>query len=156
MIVAPVLNGLGPARRVREEVGSHALARERQRVPPAARARVQPIHDVRHPQIAALMLVVDQPDTARMAVAFFDHRLRQHAEEPVDVGLPDQQIERELHHLGLHPCEALCAAPAGRLAPQCGAKDVRIPFFRQLFAVVVSGRVRRNGFHFAIIDQSGR
>ena len=75
-----------------------------------------------------MMLFVDQPNAAGMAVALLDHRLRQHAEEPIDVGLTDQQIERELDDFRLHPREALRAAPVGMFASQRGAQDLGIAF----------------------------
>ena len=72
------------------------------------------------------MAVVDQPHTARMAVALLDERLRERAEKAFDVGLAHQQVERELHGTGLDFHEALRAPTLGELADQGGAKDVRV------------------------------
>ena len=104
----------------------HALARQRERVPVGALRRVQPIRHVRHPQIAPLLIVVDQPHAARVAFALFDQRLGEHAEEALDVRLAHQQIERELDDLGLDFRAALRAMAFGRLANQRGAQHLRI------------------------------
>ena len=81
---------------------------------------------VRHPQVAALLVVVDQPHAGGVALALFDHRLQQRAEEALDVRLAHQQIERELHDVGLDLREALGAAALGRLAHQRRAQRVRV------------------------------
>ena len=54
------------------------------------RRREQPVLDVGHPQLAPLQRFVDEPHRARMALALFDHRLAQCAEEALDVGFPNQ------------------------------------------------------------------
>ena len=123
-IVELVLDGLAPAGRVREEVRGHALAREPALLPgrlarsPASPfgRREQPILHVRHPQVALLHALVDQPHRARVALALLDHRLRQPAEEAFDVRLAHEQIERELDDLGLH---------ASRGTPRGDARPIR-------------------------------
>jgi hypothetical protein len=153
MIVALVLDRLRPSRFVREQVLSHLLSRECQLVPRAGGAGVEPIDHVRHPQLRQLMLFVDQPDAAGVAIALFDHCLRQHAKEPVDVGLADQQIECELDDLGLHPREAFRATALRRLTFQRLAENARILLFDMRLRLLAE--TRRIRFHFAIIDQLG-
>ncbi|OLE82625.1 MAG: hypothetical protein AUF76_08700 [Acidobacteria bacterium 13_1_20CM_2_65_9] len=100
------------------------------------------------------MLFVDQPDTARTAVAFLDHRLRQRAEEAFDVRLTHQQIERELDNVGLHLRQAIGAAARGRFSSQRGAKHVRIALIRMHIVLMVV-LVAWHWFHFSIIHQFG-
>jgi hypothetical protein len=115
---------------MREQIRAHALARETERVPVAARAGVETIDDVGHPELAALLVVVDQPHRAGVTVALIDHRLRQGAEKALDVGLAHQQIERELDDVGLHLCEALGPPAFARLARQRRAEHLRIALVR--------------------------
>ncbi len=79
-----------------------------------------------HPQIAPLLIVVDQPHTAGVELAVFDHRLRQRAEEALDVRLAHQQIQGKLDHLGLDLHAALGPAAFGSLANQRGAQHLWI------------------------------
>ena len=73
-----------------------------------------------------LALVVDQPDAAAVAFGLLDHVLGQAAEEAFEVGLADQQIQRELNDLGLHGRQALGAETLVVLTRQRGAKHLRI------------------------------
>ncbi|PYR59296.1 MAG: hypothetical protein DMF91_15165 [Acidobacteria bacterium] len=85
------------------------------------------------------MVVVDQPHTARVVLALFDHRLRQRSEEALDVRLAHQQIQRELDNLSLDLRAALSAATLTSLANQGGAEHFRIAglgFFRLLVSRV--------------------
>ena len=124
-IVVLVLDRLQPAVLEREEVAAERLVRERERLE-AVLLRVEAIADKRHPQRAALAAVVDQPHAARVALGFLDHRLRQAAEESLDVRLAHEEIDGELHHLGLHVGEALGAAALGVLAHERGAEHLGI------------------------------
>jgi hypothetical protein len=107
-------------------MSGHALARERKGVPIPSVSRVEAIDQVCHPQLAPLMVFVDQPDTARMAVAFIDEGFRERSKKAFDVRLTDQEVERELDGAGLHFCQTLGAAALGPLPDQCGAKDFGI------------------------------
>ena len=51
--------------------------------------------------------LVEQPHAAGVALAVVDQRLDEHAEEAGDVGLADQQIERQLHGVALDRGHAL-------------------------------------------------
>ena len=74
--------------------------------------------EVRHPELAALLVFVDQPHAAGVALALLDQRLREAAKEPVDVGLAHEEIERELNGVGLNVGQALARGSAARsLAP---------------------------------------
>jgi hypothetical protein len=134
IVVARVLDGRLPAGRVRKEVIGHAVARERALVTlvdpiraAAGGAQLQKsILDIDHPRFAALAGFVHQPHRAGVALAFFDHRLRQRAEEPLDVRLAHQQIDRQLHDVRLHTREALGAPTLGDLACQRRAQDLGV------------------------------
>ena len=67
------------------------------------------ILDVRHPGFTALAHFVEQPQRARMALALFDHRPGQRAEEPFDVGLA-HEVECQLGDRCLHVGAAFSAA----------------------------------------------
>ena len=86
--------------------------RRRARVPVVLWRREEPILDVGHPEVAALR---GRRRSARRAQVWLSLSstivLRQRAEESFDVGLAHQQIERELHDVGLHVRAALGAAP---------------------------------------------
>ena len=83
--------------------------------------------DVRHPQVAPLLVVVDQPHArTRGSRSPRPSSCVKRAEEAFDVGLAHEQIERELDDLGLHVRAALRAAALGGLADQRGAKHLRI------------------------------
>ena len=129
-IVAAVLDALGPSRRVARRDGSPCSRAARPSASQSALVRVYSRSRRSHPQVAPLLVLVDQPDAAPVALALFDQRLREHAEEALDVGLAHQQIERELDDLGLHLRDALGATTLGGLANQRGAKHLRIAFFR--------------------------
>jgi hypothetical protein len=72
------------------------------------------------------MVVVDQPDTARMAVAFIDEGFRERPEKAFDVRLTHQEVERELDGTGLDFPQTLGVAALGPFPYQRGAKDLRI------------------------------
>ena len=61
---------------------------------------------------------LDQPDAAGVALAFFDQRLHEHAEEALDVRLAHEEVERELHGIALDVRHALGPAPLVDLAGQ--------------------------------------
>jgi hypothetical protein len=88
-----------------------------------------------------------------VAVALVDDGSGQGPEESVDVWLAHQQIERELHDVGLRLRQALGATALRGFVMQRGAKHIRIAFARMRIGlqVVVTGRSR---FHFPIIGQS--
>src|SRR5262245_10295090 len=90
------------------------------------RARDEPIADESHPRLTALLLLVQQPDRADPAVALFDHRLREGAEEAFDVRLAHQEIEGELHDVGLHGRETLRALSLARLTYESAEEHVEI------------------------------
>src|SRR5262245_56671207 len=90
------------------------------------RARDEPIADEGHPRLTALLLLVQQPNRADAAVTFFDHRLRKSAEEAFDVRLAHQEIERELHDVGLHGRETFGALPLARLTNERASKHLEI------------------------------
>ena len=71
-------------------------------------------------------LVVEEPDRAAFAAGVLDHRFCQAAEEPLDVRLAHQQIDRELHDFGLHRGEAVGAPPRVVFADERGAQHVGI------------------------------
>ncbi|PYQ86431.1 MAG: hypothetical protein DMG03_07235 [Acidobacteria bacterium] len=83
--------------------------------------QIETVRDVRHPQIAPLLVVVHQPDAADMAIAFLDHGPRQTAEEALDVRFAHEEIERQLNYFSLHLREALSAAIRVVLANEGGA-----------------------------------
>jgi hypothetical protein len=74
------------------------------------------------------MVLVDQPDTARMAVAFIDKGFREGSEEAFDVRLAHKKVERELDGTRLDLHETLRMATLGRFANQRGAKNLRFAF----------------------------
>ena len=77
----------------------HALARQAESVSQSGPAVVNNRRrQMRHPEIAALLVFVDQPHAAGVALALFDQRLDERAEEAFDVGFAHEQIERELDH----------------------------------------------------------
>jgi hypothetical protein len=78
----------------------------------------EPIADVRHPRLAPLALFVQEPDRADEALTLVNHRLGEAAEEPLDVRLAYEQIQCELHDVGLHAGEAFRASAFERLANQ--------------------------------------
>ena len=124
----PVLDDLGPAGLVAREVRAHALARRARAASQSARpAREQPVLHVGHPQFAALLVVVLSSHTAQ---AWLSHSstsvLHEHAEEPVDVRLADEQIERELDRVALNLRHALGAPAAVDRRPQLALAD-RLP-----------------------------
>jgi hypothetical protein len=49
--------------------------------------------EMRHPELAARPLVVEQPHTRDLALGLFGQRLEQGAEEPVEIRLAHEQIE---------------------------------------------------------------
>ena len=101
-----------------DEMAGHALARQRQRGPVLARLREEVIAEIRHPELAAAPILVEQPDAARVALALLDERLDEDAEEAGDVRLAHQQVERELHGVALDPRGALGQASRIGLARQ--------------------------------------
>jgi len=104
----------------------HALPWDRKRVPIGAFWCVEPIGQVGHPEITPAIVLIDQPYTTTVALAFFDQCLREHSEEALDVGLPHQQIERELDNIRLDFRNAFGAATFGTLANQGRAKHLGI------------------------------
>jgi hypothetical protein len=74
------------------------------------------------------MVLVDQPDTARMAVAFIDKGFREGSEEAFDVRLAHKKVERELDGTRLDLHETLRMATLGPFANQRGAKNLRFAF----------------------------
>src|ERR1700752_5317580 len=80
-VVGLVRDRLRPARDEPEQVDRHRLARAGPVAPVATLARVEPAALVAHPELGALLVVVEQPDVADLALAFVDERLREHAEE---------------------------------------------------------------------------
>jgi hypothetical protein len=126
-------------------MAGHGLARQRKGIPVWARSCVQPVLEICHPEVAPLMIFVDQPDTARMAVAFLDERLGERAEKTFDVRLAHKQVERELNGAGLDFHEALRVATLRKLASQRGAQNFRVAgadFFRlsTLFVLCCASR----------------
>ncbi len=116
-----------------EQMAGHHLAREARHVSPIARrparrcgGRASRSSDVGHPRFAALTGFVEQPQRARVALALFDHRPGQRAEESFDVGLAHQQIERQLGDERLHVGAALGPAPLARFPNERRAQHVGI------------------------------
>src|SRR5262245_26015846 len=66
-IAALVGDRAGPARLVCHEMTAEALVREWQPLPTTRVPLVKAIDDVRHPHVAALLIVVEQPDRAHTA-----------------------------------------------------------------------------------------
>ena len=92
-----------------------------------------------------MMVLVDQPHTACMALALVDQGLREHSEEPFEVGFTHEYIERELYDTGLNFREALRATTFGGLSNQRSAKHFRIAgrsFFWRLMHQVTSFATR--------------
>ncbi len=89
-IVPAVIDGLVPARLVREQMISERLVRERKSLKSVVLPRVEAIFDVSHPQRTPLAALVDQPDAAAETVGLLDHVPGQSAEEAFDVGFPHQ------------------------------------------------------------------
>ena len=119
-IVAAIFDGLFPAFLVVEEELRHREAREVGG--PEVRVVEHLAEQVRHPEIAALLVFVDQPHAGGVALALFGQRLQQRAEERIEVGHAHEQVERVLRDLGLNVGETLGAPPllrfTGERAPQ--------------------------------------
>ena len=94
---------------------------------PVLSLREQLILEIRHPQVRALLILVDQPHAARVTLALFGQRLREHAEEAVDVGFAHEEIERQLHGAALNARQALRTAPLAAFSLERRAQrlDVR-------------------------------
>ena len=99
---------------------------------PSLVAREEGVADPRHPQLAALTVVIQQPHAAGVALALFDQRLGEDAEEAGDVGLAHQQIERGLDGVALDVGHALGAAAIVGLARQRLSQGHDLLFGRQL------------------------
>ena len=81
---------------------------------------------MRHPQMAPLLIVVNEPDADLVTLALVGQRSQQRPEETVDIGLAHEQIDREPDDVGLNLREAFGAATLGRLPRQRRAQGVRI------------------------------
>ena len=150
-----VLDGRGPSGHVRHQMVREQVVRKRQRLEVAAAPHVQAIAAVRHPQLAPLLIVVEQPHGARVALGVFDHRLGQSTEESFDVRLADEQIERELHDFRLHRRQTVRALPRVVLAYESRAENVGIS--RRRFGgrgSSADGAVGPVWFHRPIIEQT--
>jgi len=98
------------------------------------------IPEIGHQQLAVMAVIVDEPQAARMVFPLLDHRFRQRAEKAFHVGLAHEQIQRDVHDLGLDLHHAFRTAPLGGLADERAAKDlgiVRVDFPRRLMFLVV-------------------
>jgi len=130
-VLRHVLNRLPPARLVCEQVIGHRPVRELFDVGVVCirgghRHCDETILHVRHPQIAALATVVDQPDCAHAALCFLNHRLRQRTEEADEIRFAYEQIERMVDDVGLHLGDALGARGVRRFTNECRAQHLRI------------------------------
>ncbi len=130
-IVSFVVDDLGPAGLVGEEMRRHAFARQRQRFPPRSAPREESLLDRRHPQVARRRprgVVFEEPDAAGVTFALLDERFDEDAKESGDVRLADEQVERQLDGIALDAGHALGAAPLVDLARQgvgpCGSGRV--------------------------------
>jgi hypothetical protein len=56
--------------------------------------REQAILEVGHPEVRALLILIEQEHAARQALAVVHQGLDERAEEAVDVGLAHQQVQR--------------------------------------------------------------
>jgi hypothetical protein len=73
---------------------------------------------VRHPEMTVLLLVVYQPDADLVTLALVGKRPQQRPEKTVDVRLTGEEIDGELHDVGLNLRETFCAAPFQRFLRQ--------------------------------------
>ena len=74
--------------------------------------------EVGHPELAALLVFVEQPHAGHVALGLFGQRLEQRPEEPVEIGLAHEQVECVLRDLGLNVRETFRPSPLLRLARQ--------------------------------------
>ncbi len=75
LVIGAVFNRLMPARLIRKEMTRKGLARELRRLPLGTVGGEHLAFQVHHPDIAALLVLVDQPDADLVAFAFFGERL---------------------------------------------------------------------------------
>ena len=123
-IVAAILDGLFPAFLVVEEELRHREAREVGG--PEVRVVEHLAEQVRHPEIAALLVFVDQPHAGGVALALFGQRLQQRAEEGIEVGHAHEQVERVLRDLGLNVGKTFRAPSLLRFARESASQFSRI------------------------------
>jgi hypothetical protein len=76
--------------------------------------------EMRHPELAALLLVVDQPHAGGVALSFLGQCLEQRAKERVEGGPLAHQLEHVLRDLGLDVRQALGSASLGGFMEQRG------------------------------------
>ena len=126
IVESVVLDRARPSRLMRIEMIRHALARQLEIAPVRAPARVELIDEVGEPQLAAMLVFVDQPHAARMALAQHHERLCELGKKPFDVGFAYQEIERELNGAGLNLHHALGVTPRRGFACERRAKHIRI------------------------------
>src|SRR5688572_25587028 len=126
LVVRAVLDCLVPARLVRKQMTPKTLTRKLRRLPLGTADREDLAVDMRHPDVAALLILVDQPDGDLVAFALLGKRLEQRAEEAVDIRLAYQGIDRELHDIGLNLRQALGAPPLEILPRERSAQRVQV------------------------------
>src|SRR5258706_5671802 len=115
-VIAFVDDRAPPSRDVFEEMARHALALPHDGVPLATLRRVEPTGLLAHPELDAPLVVVRQPDVAGQALALFYERLRERLEEALDaIRLAGQDVERQLHRIGLDLRERLRVAALSHL-----------------------------------------
>jgi hypothetical protein len=108
-------------------VARHALPPLRHRVPVRTFTRVEPTGLIAHPELDASLFFVRQPDVAGQALALLHERLREQLEEALHAtGLTCQEVERELHRIGLDLRKALRMMAFLHLAQYSAAELVRI------------------------------
>ena len=107
-----VVNDLGPARSIGQEVCGHALAWQRQRSPSRGSSLVKKRSSTVAPstgrtRLAAGVVLFQEEDAAGVALALLDQGLDEDAEESSDVGLAHEQIDGQLDGVALNACHAL-------------------------------------------------
>ena len=133
----------------REQMPTHALARQIERRPVRAVGHQCLAADIRHPQIAGARRFVQQPHPAGMGLRIIDEALDEHPEEATQVGVRDQQVERQLNGVALNRGHALRALAVG---PQVLERLPQLNDFRlERFHVAQGHGLRKFGSGHALI-----